>query len=140
MNSLADPQVFCTPVDVGNPHAVIFTNDADSVPLEKTGPAIEHHPLFPDGVNVEFVHRTGPNNLRMRVWERGSGITMACGTGACASVFAAVKKGFFGFDEPVFVELDGGALEILVKNNGDILMTGPAEFVYDGETLFPEYS
>ena len=101
-----------TPVSVGNPHFVIFTENAETVPLATIGPMIEHHEAFPCGVNVEFVQILDTNHLRMRVWERGSGITMACGTGACASVAAAVSRGFCYPEVPVQVELDGGTLEI----------------------------
>ena len=125
--------IICTPVNVGNPHAVIFTENAESVPLKELGPKIEKHEAFPDGVNVEFVCVLAGNRLRMRVWERGSGITMACGTGACASAAAAVKKGYCRFDEPVTVVLDGGELEVTVERDGHIRMSGPAEFVYEGE-------
>ena len=122
-----------TPVSVGNPHFVIFTDDAERLAPEKQGPLIEKHPDFPGGVNVEFVRIMGENRLRMRVWERGSGITMACGTGACASAAAAVRKGYCRPDTPILVELDGGTLEITVRSSGEVLMTGPAEFVYEGE-------
>ena len=130
-------QISCTPVDVGNPHAVIFTGNMETVLPEKIGPSIEAHSLFPDGVNVEFVQRLDKNHLRMRVWERGSGVTMACGTGACASVCAAVQKGFCSYETPVSVELDGGLLEIRVKKDGTVIMTGPAEFVYEAEYPVP---
>lgn len=120
------------PVDVGNPHAVIFVDDADKAPVDTVGPLIEKHPRFPGGVNVEFVSVQGKNRLRMRVWERGSGITMACGTGTCASVAAAVKKGLCDGKEKVNVQLDGGVLEI--KCDGDkVVMTGPARTVFEGE-------
>ncbi len=121
------------PVNTGNPHAVIFIDEAENIPLETAGPAIEHHPLFPGGVNVEFVQCLGWNKLRMRVWERGSGITMACGTGACASAAAAVSAGYCEFGKPVSVLLDGGVLEITVHEDYEITMRGPAEFVYEGE-------
>ena len=124
-----------TPVSVGNPHAVIFTEAVNSVPLETLGPAIERHPDFPGGVNVEFVQILSETELRMRVWERGSGVTMACGTGSCASVAAAVKKGYCPAGTPVRVILDGGALEIAVSAEGEVTMTGPAETVYEGETV-----
>lgn len=120
------------PVDVGNPHAVIFVDDADKAPVDTVGPLIEKHPRFPGGVNVEFVSVQCKNRLRMRVWERGSGITMACGTGTCASVAAAVKKGLCDGKEKVDVQLDGGVLEI--KCEGDkVVMTGPARTVFEGE-------
>lgn len=124
-----------TPVSVGNPHAVIFVDDADSAPVDTLGPAIEHSAAFPGGVNVEFVSLEGKNALRMRVWERGSGITMACGTGACASTAAAVARGLCERNVPVAVRLDGGTLRITVSEDNTIHMTGPAEFVYEGETL-----
>lgn len=124
----------CYPVSTGNPHAIIFTEDVNAVPLETIGPLIETHPFFPDRTNVEFVEILEPDQFRMRVWERGSGITMACGTGACASAYAAVKNGFFGCDTPIRAELDGGSLTILVKPDSTILMRGPAEFVYDAES------
>ncbi len=125
-------KLVCSPVSVGNPHAVFFVKRAEEVPLEIIGPVIEHSPAFPGGVNAEFVEVLSPFSLRMRVWERGSGITMACGTGACASVAAAVKKGFCKTNQEVSVQLDGGALQILVREDGSVCMTGPAEFIYDG--------
>ncbi len=122
-----------TPVSVGNPHFVIFVEDIDKAPLYTMGPFIERHESFPGGVNVEFVQITGDNRLRMRVWERGSAVTMACGTGACASTAAAVKKGYCPANTPVSVVLDGGTLEISVSDDGAVTMTGPAETVYEGE-------
>ena len=124
-----------TPVSVGNLHAVIFTDAVNAVPLETLGPAIERHPDFPGGVNVEFVQVLSGTHLRMRVWERGSGVTMACGTGSCASVAAAVKNGYCRAGQPVTVQLDGGTLEITVSEAGRVTMTGPAETVYEGETV-----
>ena len=122
------------PVSVGNPHAVIFVDDITIVPLEEVGQLIEHHPDFPDGVNVEFVQVVSPAKLRMRVWERGSGVTMACGTGSCASTAAAIQKGYCKHGKAVSVVLDGGTLEICIDESGIIAMTGPAETVYEGET------
>ena len=126
--------VTCLPVSVGNPHAVLFVEDIAAAPLTTLGPLLERHPAFPGGVNVEFVQVLDGEHLRMRVWERGSGVTMACGTGACASAAAAVKKGFCKAGAPIFVELDGGVLEITVQDNFSVTMTGPAETVYEGET------
>lgn len=121
------------PVSTGNPHAVIFT-DEDGLSLPETiGSLIEHHPRFPQGVNCEFVHVRADGTLRMRVWERGSGVTMACGTGACASAAAAVFRGDLCGEQPVKVELDGGILEFTKEKNGEFWMKGPAEFVYDAE-------
>lgn len=128
----AQPSV-CIPVSVGNPHAVFHVADAEAVPLSSWGPLVEHHAAFPGGVNAEFVQVLNPHALRMRVWERGSGVTMACGTGACASVAASVRKGFCPAGEAVAVHLDGGTLEITVSPDGRVTMTGPAEIVYEGE-------
>jgi len=122
-----------TYVSVGNPHFVVFTDDVESVKLDDVGPAIEKQEAFPGGVNVEFVEVLGENRLRMRVWERGSGITLACGTGACASVSAAVSRGACRAGEPVAVVLDGGVLTVEVSSDYEITMTGPAQTVYEGE-------
>lgn len=123
-----------TPVSVGNPHFVIFVREIEMAPLRTVGPLIEKHAAFPDGVNVEFVQITGENKLRMCVWERGSGVTMACGTGACASAAAAVSKGYCRSSVPISVELDGGTLEITVGNQYTVIMNGPAISIYEGET------
>ena len=125
----------CIPVSVGNPHAVFFVEDAEQFPVETVGPLVEHHALFPGGVNAEFVQVISPERLRMRVWERGSAVTMACGTGACASVAAAVHKGFCRPDTQVTVHLDGGDLKVLITKEHQAVMTGPAEFVFEGETI-----
>ena len=127
--------VTLTPVSVGNPHAVIFVDDIEKAPLTTLGVKIEHHNEFPGGVNVEFVQVLGNSELRMRVWERGSGVTMACGTGACASAVAAVKKKYCAPCDPISVHLDGGTLKITVTSDNKVTMTGPAEFVYEGETM-----
>ncbi len=127
-------EIVCTPVDVGNPHAVLFVSSAEDAPLTTLGPKIEKHPAFPGGVNVEFVEVIAKDRLRMRVWERGSGVTLACGTGACASAAAAVKKGYCRAEEDIAVDLDGGTLKIRIAPDGGVTMTGPAEFVYEGET------
>ncbi len=126
-------EVTGTPVSVGNPHFVLFVDDAETAPVTTLGPVLEKHAAFPGGINVEFVQVLGKGELRMRVWERDSGVTMACGTGACASAAAAVKKGFCRPGEPVSVLLDGGRLEISVDADGTVVMTGPAETVYEGE-------
>ena len=135
-------EVSCTPVSVGNPHAVIFVDNIEAAPLLELGPKIEHHEAFKDGVNVEFVQVIGENTLRMRVWERGSGVTMACGTGACASAMAAVSKGVCEYNKPISVQLDGGTLKIQIADDKNVTMTGPAETVYEGETNYdyPEYT
>lgn len=125
----AGVEVTCTPVSVGNPHAVIFVPDAEHAPLTTVGAEVERHKLFPGGVNVEFVEVIDRRTLRMRVWERGSGITMACGTGACASVAAAVAAGYCDENEEVAVRLDGGDLQVKVRADGTVMMTGPAKTV-----------
>ena len=128
----ADKDFTATPVSVGNPHIVIFVKDAENFPIEKYGKILEKHEKFNGGVNVEFAEITD-YGIRMRVWERGSGITLACGTGACAAVSAAVKKGLVPENEFITVRLDGGNLQ--VKNtDGQAVMTGGAEFVCEGET------
>jgi diaminopimelate epimerase len=108
-----------------------------SVDLTKLGPQIENHPLFPEKTNVEVVSVLGPERLRMRVWERGAGITQACGTGACAAVVAAIRRGLITGPSAV-VELDGGNLHIeWRKSDGHVLMTGPWAEVYRGEIDYP---
>lgn len=133
MGEAASQAVCLTPVSVGNPHAVLFVSDAEKAPVTMLGPVIEHHSAFSGGVNVEFVSLAGKNHLRMRVWERGSGVTMACGTGACASAAAAVARGLCQSDSPIAVTLDGGTLNIEITKDGTVYMTGPAETVYEGE-------
>ena len=133
--SLDGQTVVLTPVSVGNPHVVIFVEDIEGAPLTTLGPKLERHEAFSNGVNVEFVQVLGRGELRMRVWERGSGVTMACGTGACASAMAAVKKTYCSEGEPILVYLDGGTLKITVARDGNVRMTGPAAFVYEGETI-----
>ena len=123
-----------TAVSVGNPHLVVFTKDAEALPLYLWGPRIEQDPRFPGGVNAEFVQLLSDRALRMRVWERGCGVTLACGTGACASAFAAVKQGLCAADTPIEVKLDGGSLFITVDGTDNIVMEGPAVTVFEGET------
>ena len=133
--SIDGDEVICTPVSVGNPHAVIFVSNIDEAPLMTLGPKMEHNPAFPDGVNNEFIEVVDSHTLRMRVWERGSGVTMACGTGACASTAAAIKNGYCSFDEDISVILDGGTLKIRISQDYGVTMTGPAEMIYEGETI-----
>ena len=119
-------------VGIGNPHCVLFVNDAEHAPVKLLGPVIEHHPWFPARTNVEFVEPRSDRSLRMRVWERGVGITQACGTGACASAVAAHRRGLTGRE--VDVELDGGTLNILWRESDDhVLMTGPVALSFTGE-------
>ena len=120
-----------TCVSMGNPHCVIFTDDVRSIPLEKIGPLFERNPLFPESVNTEFIRVIDRTHLEMRVWERGSGETLACGTGACASVVAAVKNGYCDKNTPITVTLLGGDLRI-VYGDETVLMEGPARTVFEG--------
>ena len=117
-------------VDVGNPHAVFFVDDVAAVPLETCGPAIENHPLFPERANVEAVQVLSRRELRVRVWERGAGITRACGTGACAALVAAHRRGLA--DRCADVVLDGGTLGIEWLASGHVLMTGPTVTCFTG--------
>ena len=121
------------PISVGNPHVVILVDDMERVPLKEWGPVIEKHYLFPDGVNVEFVQVLDKQSIRMRVWERGSGITMACGTGACASAVAAIDSGYCNKNEAICVKLDGGDLTIVIDDDNNAKMTGPAVIVCECE-------
>jgi diaminopimelate epimerase len=116
-------------VGMGNPHCIFFVPDAMAVDLGAVGSGYEHDPLFPERTNVEFVSLLGPDHLRMRVWERGAGITLACGSGACAVAVAAHLRGLAG--RHVRIEADGGTLEIDWREDG-VWMTGPVAHVFDG--------
>lgn len=118
-------------VSMGNPHAVLRVDNVDTAPVATLGPAIEHHPRFPKGVNVGFMQVVSPQQIRLRVFERGSGETLACGTGACAAVASGIRQGFL--KSPVRVQLPGGELEIAwPAEDASLIMTGPAERVFDG--------
>ena len=117
-------------VNVGNPHLVFFVDDCDAVPLDTLGPKIEHDGLFPERVNVNVATVETPNRIRLRVWERGAGLTRACGTGACAAAVAGMKRGLV--EHEVEVALPGGALTIAWGEDGRIAMTGPAAESYRG--------
>jgi diaminopimelate epimerase len=121
------------PVSVGNPHYVVFVEDAETAPVDTLGPVIERHEAFAGGVNVEFAQVLANDEIRMRVWERGSGITMACGTGACATAAAAVAQGMCPHGRPITVHLDGGDLHIRVSGDYAVTMTGPATTVFEGD-------
>ncbi|OJV90760.1 MAG: diaminopimelate epimerase [Bacteroidia bacterium 44-10] len=119
-------------VSMGNPHAVIFMDGIDNLEIEKIGPQIEHHPFFPERTNVEFIEVTDRTHLKMRVWERGSGETLACGSGACASLVAGVITG--RCEPKASVQLKGGTLEVeWEKDNKQVFLTGDAHFVFRGE-------
>lgn len=123
---------YLTCVSMGNPHAVLFCDDVDQLPLDKIGPKFENHSLFPERVNTEFVQRIDDTTLKMRVWERGSGETWSCGTGACATAVAAVLNGYCQYDKAITVKLRGGDLKITYQKDGTVFMTGPAIHVFDG--------
>lgn len=125
-------------VNVGNPHAIFFVDDADAVPLASLGPVIEHDPLFPERVNVNVASFAGPDHLKLRVWERGAGLTRACGTGACATAVAAIRRGLVA--SPVRVTLPGGDLVIAWEPGGSILMSGPAAESYRGTFNWDDYA
>ena len=122
----------CSAIDMGNPHLVMFVKDAEKAHVSEVGPFMEHNAMFPDRANIEFAQVLDRKHIRMRVWERGSGITFACGTGACATAVASAMQGYTDADG-CDVIMDGGTLN--VKWNPDtkeVLMTGPAEFVFEG--------
>jgi diaminopimelate epimerase len=119
-------------VNMGNPHVVFFVPDVREVPIETLGPQVEHDPLFPQGVNVGFAEVRSPEQIRLRVWERGTGLTKACGTGACAAAVAAHRQGRAG--RTVEIIADGGSLQIEWREGDDrVLMTGPVELENTGE-------
>ncbi len=120
-------------VDMGNPHCVFFVDNIGDIVLETVGPTVENNPIFPNRTNVEFVEVINDTRMRQRTWERGSGITLACGSGACAVAAAAAHKGLTG--NKVEIELDGGSLFIEINAAGHILMTGPIAYVFDGEMV-----
>ena len=139
------PEELPTPgihLSMGNPHYVSFLNDSPSSPethtlsdadLTRIGSALEHDPAWPDGCNIEIAWLTAPNTIRMRVWERGSGITLACGTGACATAVASIISARCRRELPVNIDMDGGTLHIEYRSNGHVMMTGPARFAYEGD-------
>lgn len=126
-----------TCVSMGNPHCVVFTDHIDALDLEKIGPLFEHHPCFPNRVNTEFVKVIDQNTVEMRVWERGSGETLACGTGACAVTVACILNELT--QRVVTVKLLGGDLKIEWEKDTDLIyMTGPAECVFEGDIMLPD--
>ena len=127
-------QVFYgTAVSMGNPHMVFFVDDVWEVELDKIGPKLEFHPMFPQRANIEFVAVKSRNEIDMRIWERGSGITLASGTGSSASVVASILNGKVDRGVPVKVNLQGGTLIVEWKHDGHVWQTGPATMVFKGE-------
>ena len=122
-----------TGVSMGNPHAVIYVDDVKGLDLEKIGPKFENHERFPKRINTEFVEVVDEKTLRMRVWERGSGETISCGTGTCAVTVAAVLNGLCKREQEIEIQVRGGKLYDTYKENGEVYMRGPAETVFDGE-------
>ena len=120
---------------MGNPHCTFFVDDAEAIPLETFGPRYEHHPLYPERTNVQVAQITGPDHIRMRVWERGTGITLASGSSSCATAVAAARKGLTG--RKVTIDLDGGPIAINWAEDG-VWMTGPTAHVFSG-TLTPAF-
>ncbi|MEO1691331.1 MAG: diaminopimelate epimerase [Cyanobacteria bacterium J06631_6] len=128
---VADRTWSVTTVSMGNPHCITFVEDSSAIALAEIGPIFEHHPVFPQRTNTEFVEVVKPNYVKMRVWERGAGITLACGTGACATVVAGVLNN--KCDRQTTVELPGGCLQIdWSANDNRVYMTGPAQKVFQG--------
>jgi diaminopimelate epimerase len=125
-------------VNVGNPHVIFFVEDSDAIDLGLHGPEIENDPLFPERINVNVANLIAENHLNLRVWERGSGLTRACGTGACATAVAAIRKGIA--KSPVTVTLPGGDLVIEWQQGGTIIMSGPATESYRGSFEWGDYS
>lgn len=126
-----------TCVSMGNPHAVVFLPEIDSLDLEKIGPSFEHHPLFPNRINTEFIRVIDDHTLQMRVWERGSGETFACGTGACAAAVASVLNGYCKREQEILIHLRGGDLRIIYHNDESVTMIGPATFIFEGKMEYP---
>ena len=121
-----------TTLSVGNPHCVTFVDFVDKLDLKTLGPKFEHHKVFPERTNTEFVRVVGPNELKMRTWERGNGETPACGTGACAAAIAAVEKGFCPMNEDITVNVRGG--QMFVRYTGDtVYLTGETSLCYEGD-------
>lgn len=120
---------------MGNPHCSFFVDDAEAIDLQTRGAGIEHHPLFPEGTNVQFVSVIGPDHLRMRVWERGVGVTLASGSSSCAVAVAAARRGLTGRE--VTIDLDGGRIEVAWREDG-VWMTGPTMHVFTG-SLTPAF-
>ncbi|MFZ3590646.1 diaminopimelate epimerase [Bacillus sp. DJP31] len=127
---------FITSVSMGNPHCIMYVDDINEAPVNSLGPVFEKDPRFPESVNVEFVQVVKDDELHFRVWERGSGITQACGTGACAAVVASVLNGKTKRGMKTTVHLAGGDLYITWSHDGDVYMTGPAEVVCTGEYIY----
>jgi len=124
-------EIHYMPVNMGNPHAVIFVSDLDSVKVEELGSAVENDKKFPQRTNVEFAEVISKTRIRLRIWERGAGETLACGSGACATAYAAFYSGFC--EENVEIEMKGGLAQVSIKEDRSMLLTGPVNYVFKGE-------
>ena len=122
---------------MGNPHATFFVPDMDAVDIEAIGPSLETDPIFPEKANIGFVQVLAPDRFRLRVWERGAGLTLACGSGACAAIVNAARRGLTGRRATVLV--DGGTLEMEWRDDGHVLMTGPIATAFHGEVELDDY-
>lgn len=118
-------------VNMGNPHCIFFVENADGHDLKKIGPMIEHHPLFPERANISLAQIKSKGEIRLRVWERGAGLTLACGSAACATAVAAARRKLA--NRQVRIVLDGGPLDIAWREDNHVLMTGPTELNFTGE-------
>ena len=132
--NISGRQYEITCVSMGNPHAVIFHDDVESFDLHTIGPLFEHAKIFPNRINLEVAQMLGRNHIRMRVWERGTGETLACGTGACAVAVAAINLGFCDSQQDILVELRGGSLTINYTPEA-VYMTGECVMVFEGRVL-----
>jgi diaminopimelate epimerase len=133
LGPLADPAA----ASIGNPHATFFVADVASVPVAEFGPRLEHDPLFPERANIGFAQVLAPDRIRLRVWERGAGLTLACGSGACAALVNAHRRGLTG--RRATLEMDGGELTIEWRGDGHVLMTGPVATAFTGEIDLTAY-
>ena len=124
-----------TCVSMGNPHCIVYMDNIDDLDLRTIGPKFEKNPMFPEGINTEFLEVIDEKTLKMRVWERGSGETYACGTGACAAVVASILNGYCKQDAEITVKLLGGELKIKYTIDGLVYMTGPSEIVFEGRLV-----
>ena len=134
--NVGEGPTICSAIDMGNPHLVMFVKDAEKAHVSEVGPFMEHNAMFPDRANIEFAQVLDRKHIRMRVWERGSGITFACGTGACATAVASAMQGYTDADG-CDVIMDGGTLNVKWNpETKEVLMTGAAEFVFDGTVVW----
>lgn len=133
LGPLRDPAA----ASMGNPHATFFVDNLAALDIATLGPALEHAPIFPERANIGFAQVTAPDRIRLRVWERGAGLTLACGSGACATAVNAARRGYTG--RRVVIEADGGELDIEWQADGHVLMTGPTAIAYRGEIELDAY-